>query len=397
MKISRLKAQNFKSFDTVDVELGDFNVFIGANASGKSNFLSILTFLRDIATEGLENAVSLQGGVDHLRNVQLDRSNTRVKIKGDDGLEDPGSPPEVGWAEIATAETSISVTGITYSLTVGYSNDHFEVGEEKVGMGAYVREENKPPYFKKDRHNREKDADIRGIASNGDRNPQISILSSDLEKHRLTTLVVDGVISNFRIYDFVGRELKSAGSAKGRAFLEEDGRNVALVLRNLLQVDDKRRKFLNLARVLLPFVEDLDIDRSAGQSLLMKLQESHSGETYLPASLLSEGTVKVVALLIALYFEEKGSIAFEEPATSLHPKLISQLMQMMKEVSQEKQIFITTHNPEVIKHVDLDNVYLVSRGEDGFSQISRPADKTEVRTFLENDLGVDDLFVQNLL
>lgn len=45
MKITRLTVENFKSFDTLDLELGDFNVFIGANASGKSNFLSILTFL----------------------------------------------------------------------------------------------------------------------------------------------------------------------------------------------------------------------------------------------------------------------------------------------------------------------------------------------------------------
>ena len=129
----------------------------------------------------------------------------------------------------------------------------------------------------------------------------------------------------------------------------------------------------------------------------MTLQESHAEGQYLPSSLLSEGTIRVVALLVALYFENKRIMAFEEPTISLHPKLISQLMQMMKEVSEEKQVLITTHHPEVIRHVDLDDVYLVSRDEDGFSQISKPADKTEVRTFLENDLGIDDLFVQNLL
>jgi predicted ATPase len=169
------------------------------------------------------------------------------------------------------------------------------------------------------------------------------------------------------------------------------------VLRNLLREPEQRRKFLNLATAFLPFVEDVEVDRFAGESLLVNLQESHSGDRYLPASLLSDGTVKVVALIIALYFENAWVRAFEEPATSLHPKLISQLMQMMKEVSEEKQIFLTTHNPEVIKHVDLDDVYLVSRNEEGFSQISKPADKKEVRTFLKNDLGIDDLFVQNLL
>jgi len=122
-----------------------------------------------------------------------------------------------------------------------------------------------------------------------------------------------------------------------------------------------------------------------------------TAEFEIPASLLSEGTIKVIALVIALYFENKRVMAFEEPAISLHPKLISQLMQMMKEVSEEKQIFVTTHNPEVIRHVELENLYLVSRDEDGFSKITKPGDSEIVHSFLENELGIDDLFVDDLL
>lgn len=208
----------------------------------------------------------------------------------------------------------------------------------------------------------------------------------------------DALLRNLQVYDFQKTgALAGASSHKGRTRLEGDGRNVALVLRRLLKDEENRRKFLNLATTLLPFVEDLDVEQIGGQSLLVTLQESHSGGVYLPSSLLSDGTVRIIALLIALYFSDNRIIAVEEPTTSLHPKLISQLMQMMREVSEEKQIFVTTHNPEVIRHVDLDDVYLVSRDADGFSQISKPADKTEVRTFLENDLGIDDLFVQNLL
>jgi AAA15 family ATPase/GTPase len=155
MKITRLQAQNFKSFDTVDVELEDFNVFIGANASGKSNFLSILTFLRDIATEGIENAVSLQGGPNYLRNLQLDKKPTHFRVTGGHGLEDPGSLPEVGEDNTDDNQISVGVTGIEYALALRYTNDHFEVDEEEVGVGGYFREGNKPPYFDKARQNRE--------------------------------------------------------------------------------------------------------------------------------------------------------------------------------------------------------------------------------------------------
>ena len=72
---------------------------------------------------------------------------------------------------------------------------------------------------------------------------------------------------------------------------------------------------------------------------------------------------------------------------------------MMKDASQtqEKQIVVTTHNPEFVKYAGLENILLVSRNEAGFSTVSRPADKEEVKTFLKNDIGIEELYIQNLL
>ena len=53
----------------------NLNVLIGANASGKSNFVHIFQFLRDIVTDGLKNAISLQGGFEYLTNVNLSHSD----------------------------------------------------------------------------------------------------------------------------------------------------------------------------------------------------------------------------------------------------------------------------------------------------------------------------------
>ena len=61
MAIRRLRLNNFKSFNVLDVQLEDFNVLIGANAAGKSNFTQAFKFMRDIQIHGLDNAVSLQG------------------------------------------------------------------------------------------------------------------------------------------------------------------------------------------------------------------------------------------------------------------------------------------------------------------------------------------------
>jgi predicted ATPase len=66
MQIKNIKVSNFKSFEEVGIELRRFNVLIGANASGKSNFINILQFLKDIVENGLDNAISMQGGVDYI-------------------------------------------------------------------------------------------------------------------------------------------------------------------------------------------------------------------------------------------------------------------------------------------------------------------------------------------
>jgi predicted ATPase len=69
----------------------------------------------------------------------------------------------------------------------------------------------------------------------------------------------------------------------------------------------------------------------------------------------------------------------------------------MKDASQKKQIIVTTHNPEVIKWAGLENILFVSRDKEGFSTISKLYEKESVKTFLKNEIGIEELYVQNLL
>ena len=69
----------------------------------------------------------------------------------------------------------------------------------------------------------------------------------------------------------------------------------------------------------------------------------------------------------------------------------------VKEASDKKQIIVTTHNPEIVRHAGLENLLLVSRDKEGFSTISRPSEKEEVRTFLIDEIGIEELYIRNLL
>jgi len=91
------------------------------------------------------------------------------------------------------------------------------------------------------------------------------------------------------------------------------------------------------------------------------------------------------------------NLFLSKPDRNVHPKLISKIIEMMEEVAHKKQIIITTHNPKVLKYVDNNNIYLISRDKEGFSNISKPADNKEIKSFLDEELGIEDLFRDDLL
>ena len=68
----------------------------------------------------------------------------------------------------------------------------------------------------------------------------------------------------------------------------------------------------------------------------------------------------------------------------------------MIESSKKKQIIITTHSPEILKCVDLKDIYLISRDLDGFSVISKPINNEIIKPFIE-ELGIDEVFIDDYL
>jgi predicted ATPase len=204
-------------------------------------------------------------------------------------------------------------------------------------------------------------------------------------------------LQGIAIYDFDPKLPKKATPITGKADLEEDGSNLAIVLKNIIENGDQKRKLENLLGDLLPFVAGLEVEKFADKSLLFSLRETYAKKQSLPASLISDGTINITALIAALYFEKKPVAIIEEPERNIHPSLISKLVAMMKDASQGKQIIVTTHNPEVVRHADIGDVLLVSRNGDGFSTISRPSENNEVKVFLQNEMGLEELFVENLL
>jgi len=415
MAITNIKVSNFKSFKDLDLNLGPFNVVIGANAAGKSNFTQIFKFLRDVESNKLDDAVFMYGGSGSLLNRRIGvKDDLRIGVKSD---------KEMAWG--LRGGRFIRVRETTYEFTLRFGskgNGTMIVADrlhQKFESGTLSEKEG--TLF-------EDDVTDKGEFSVGMVNgePQVALEPPELaerfeedkilppffffpeyrshppDKKRLTVqsrylmLAPWALFADIGVYNIDPHVAKKPFQIGGKAELEENGGNLALILRHMLEDSDKNRRFHNVLQDLLPFVVEVGTQKYPEKSVLINLRENYYDGSF-PAHLLSDGTISLAALIMALYFEDKEVIIIEEPERNIHPRLISGVMELMKDASRNKQIIVTTHSPEIVKHAGLENLLLVSRDKEGFSTISRPAEKEAVKVFLENELGLDDLFIQDLL
>jgi predicted ATPase len=185
-----------------------------------------------------------------------------------------------------------------------------------------------------------------------------------------------------------------------KAKLEENGSNLAVVLKKLLANPEKSKSLIRMTKYLLPFVKNVTVEKSLNKSLQFSINESHNEAVNLPNFLLSDGTVTVMATLVALAYEENKVAIFEEPERGIHPQLISKMMGLFYSITAEtgkKQVIITTHNPEWLNHAKVEDILIFERNQQGMCEISRIKDREGVKSYLEDDLRIDTLFVNDLL
>lgn len=420
MYIERVNISNFKSFSNLDIHFNNLNLFVGANASGKSNFINIFEFLRNIAQHGLDNAISIEGGVEYLQNLKLGASqdlaiSITYKPNQPNFLHRLPGQKFIG-SKTVQAEYSFRLKfyhrGHGFRIINDRLNFQYEfvsvtVSENKIeekeviGTGAGTLFVNNNQIVKSE----VQIPDGLGI-THDDLLPTSFPRDAKLEKKMLLleTPFFDlahryrSPFENLAIYDFDSKLPKRATSIAGLKELEENGSNLAIVLKSIIEDKENKRKFLNLLNDLLSFVDDFKVQRLADKSILFMMSEEYNKPgIYIPATSISDGTINLIALIIAMYFEEKAPIIFEEPERNIHPNLISRLVNMFNDISGKKQVIVTTHNPEIVRNANIDTLFLVARDSKGFSTISRPANNNAVQSFLENEIGIDELYVQDLL
>lgn len=392
--ITAITLESFKSYRHARLSLAPLTVMIGANASGKSNFIEALRLISWLAQGQRLSAIqyAIQSGDRLLRGTIDDLACQRG---GEFGFEVETSESE--WNRLSmrlvrrgdglhiTSET-LSHEGAKvplYTLDQPSSAQGTDVG---VAYNNFARGAIKPHVSCTDQVAifTQLTSPASFEAAHNQSRERIPIITRELEKWLSAMLFLDPVPARMRDYSF-----------PSDASLQGDGTNVSAVLYNLWGRDDgvsatplaaNRHWILGFIQSLPEQkIEDLSFLEEPRGGVMVKLRETFGGEVRdYDASLLSDGTLRVLAIAAAMLSAPEGSlVVIEEIDNGVHPSRAHHLLQQIKQIAEQRslRVLLSTHNPALLDALPdsavPDVLFCYRDLENGSSRLVRLADLPE--------------------
>lgn len=333
MLVTRLKLKNWRNFKKVDVGLRERVYIIGPNASGKSNLLDVLRFLRDVAKPeggGLQKAIKDRGGITKLRCL-LARRDPEVSI-------------EVELAERVDTEPA-------WRYTLGFRSEgkglqRLLVGQERVeGLRNGKVLLDRPDENDRNDPDRLTQTHLEQINTNRSFREVAEFFASVTYLHLVPQLL--------KYADQLGG-YRLENDPFGQAFLEriakttEKTRNARLA------------KIEDVLKVCVPNMRNLRFvrDVTTGTPHLEALYEHWRPDAgWQREDQLSDGTLRLLGIMWSL-LEGDSLLLLEEPELSLNEDIVRRIHQlvwrMQRQAKYRRQIFVTTHSEALLKDRGID-------------------------------------------
>ncbi|VXD12609.1 AAA family ATPase [Planktothrix paucivesiculata] len=378
--LSKLRVQHYKSLFDTEVNLEPLTVFIGPNGSGKSNICESLAVLSDF----LQKVIATTTARNDKGLIHLFGDSSTIVSKNQQSFE---SKFWQGKLDSLLFEVS------TRSTTESNSSEETTIFSDLLVNLDY----------------RQKKVFIENLKQTCDK---ISHSAYELKEFLVSNQYHDSFVANalrkVSIYNFSAVHLSDDDSSNGG--MEKTGQGIASALVDILH--NNRKKFDELEErltQLVPNIQGIKLPSNnptfrGRQTFLLELVDRYS-EHHIPASDISDGTLRILAFLTALYQEHTPSIlCFEEIENGVHPWLLHKMMELLKIVSTEGiagkpvQVLITTHSPVLLNYVEPYQVRAVELDNEGKTQVhSLPIDSVRFQKALEAyDGALGELWFTNI-
>ncbi|MDO4789511.1 MAG: AAA family ATPase [Porphyromonas sp.] len=344
-----IEIKGYKSIKDAKVDIAPINILIGANGSGKSNFVSFFDFLNKLYNRSLGEYIALKGGEDkilfHGRKVT---DTLSFEISFENGIN-------------------------AYSV------------ELKSGDNGFV--------FKKE------DLIYRGNHKDiGFYGQEACIKTTDAYRAKWIIEYLEG----FRKYHFHDTGSNSPFTKYSNidtdiSYFYRNGENIAAFMYNIKKTAGiiYNRIITNIQSVA-PYFSDFYFDPNRNPNLKLLWKDKFSDTLY-GTNDLSDGTLRFIALAV-LFLQPHlpRTIIIDEPELGLHPFAISKLAGMIKSASERGcQIIVATQSTDLISHFEPEDIITVDQinGESKFRRLSRES----LQIWLDNYYTIDDLWKRNII
>ncbi len=328
--VSKLKLFNWKNFHECELNLTKRCFIIGANASGKSNLLDALRFLRDIAKQGggLQSAVEQRGGVTKIRCLAA-RQRTDISIE----------------TELRDIETEVLCW--TYCLKIknvggGIMKNQAAVLEEKVYD-----------------HQRGEAVVERTAKSEEEDGETLKYTYLEQTTANKEFRVLRDTFSEIEYLNVVPQLVRESGSVVLTSGKEDYyGRNFLNRLSLLPERTRKSylRKINDVLRKVVPQMDELSFVRDEMGVPHIEARYKHwrdKGSKQNEVA-FSDGTLRLIGFLFAM-LDGNGVILLEEPEINLNSGVVEQLPEFIARMqrSKKRQVLVTTHSYDMLSSVGI--------------------------------------------
>jgi predicted ATPase len=358
-RIEYLRVENYRALKDVELkDLTPLTVLLGPNGSGKSTLFDVFSFLSECFQYGLRHAWDRRGGA---RQLRTRGSNGPIVI------------------ELKYRERK-DLPLITYHLAI----DEGAKGPIVVDEWLHWRRGQRGRPFRFLEYQEGKGRAVSGeMPDEADQRVEIPLRSPDLiavntlgqfaDHPRVAALrefITDWYISYLSIDD--ARTQPEAGP---QSRLSKSGDNLANVVQYLKEQHPWRlESIFDVLRRRIPRLEAVQADPMPDGRLLLQIKDAPFKQPVF-ARFASDGTLKMLAYLTVLYDPDPPQfVGIEEPENFLHPRLLPELAEECRAASARTQLLVTTHSPFFLNGVRAEEVRVLYRDQNGYTQTVRAAD-----------------------
>lgn len=346
--LSRVVLHNYKSIASCDVKMGNLTYLVGANGAGKSNFIDALHLTRDALTGSLDNALNERGGISEVRRRSA------------------GHPTHFGIRlefSLPHARKGYFAFKIAALPKGGYEVQTEECVIDGIGKG---------PFYQLDRGKVKRSSEDNFPALTSDRLALVS--ASGLEKFR----PVYDALTAMGFYNLNPKLIRELQKPQDGRLLKPAGENIASVINHLERSAPEKLQIIEeYMQTVVPLVHKVQ-RKAVGPMESLEFKQDVAGAKdpwSFMAMNMSDGTLRALGVLTALF---QGSqdyapslVGIEEPETALHPAASAALREALQRASENTQVIVTSHSPDLLDDPNLpaDSLLAVTN-EKGRTQIA---------------------------